>query len=90
MSKAKPNLLDVQQPASIPQSYEVMPPSRPSSAIDSNIFGDIWTSRKSLGSSYTSSREQIPRFHTPGSVQGLEAKLDEHRRVASMFQQAAK
>jgi hypothetical protein len=56
MLEAEPNMPDVQQPTSIPQSYEVMPPSRPSSAINSNTFGDIWTSHKSLRSSYTSSR----------------------------------
>jgi hypothetical protein len=29
-------------------------------------------------------------FHTPGSIQVLEANSNEHRRVASMFQQATK
>jgi hypothetical protein len=29
-------------------------------------------------------------FHTLGSILGLEANSDEHRRVVSMFQQATK
>ncbi len=41
-----------------------------------------------LGSSSTSSRGQTLKFHTPRSMQGMEAKLDEHRRVVAMFQQA--
>jgi hypothetical protein len=56
MSEAEPDLLDVKQPASIPQSYEGMLPSRPSFAIETNIFEDIWTSHRSLGSSNTNFR----------------------------------
>jgi len=55
-----------------------------------NIFGDIWTSHISLGSLNTSFRGQTFRFHTLGSLQGLEAELDEHRKVATMFQHATK
>jgi len=47
MPKAKPYLHDVQH-APIPQSYESMLPSRPKFATRTNIFGDIWTSHKSL------------------------------------------
>jgi hypothetical protein len=50
------------------QSYESMLPSRPSSTTGTNIFGDIWTSHKSLGSSYISSKGQTPRSHTLGFV----------------------
>ncbi len=71
MLESKPNMPDDQQLAPIPQNYEGMLPSRPSSAIGKNIYGDIWTSHKSLG-----------------SVQGLEVKLDEHKKVANMFQYA--
>jgi hypothetical protein len=42
----------------------------------------------SLGSSGVSSKGQIPRFHTPRSMQGIEAELDEHKKIVSMFQQA--
>ncbi len=90
MSEAKLDLHDVQQPTSIPKSYEGMMPSRPSFVTKTDFFGYIQTSHKSLGSSNTSSRGQTPRFHTPGSIQGLEAKLDEHRRAANMFQQVIK
>jgi hypothetical protein len=45
---------------------------------------------KNLNSSSLNSRGQTPRFNTPGSLQGVEAELDEHRRVAIMFQQATK
>jgi hypothetical protein len=88
MPAAEPNLPDEQQFVSISQSYEGLLPSRPSSTIGTNIFGDIWTSHKSLGSSDTNSSKQTPKFHTPGSVQGLEVELDEHRRVASIIQYA--
>jgi hypothetical protein len=45
---------------------------RPNSTIRTNIFGDIWTSQKSIGSSNTSSTRQTPRFHTTRFIQGLE------------------
>jgi hypothetical protein len=61
-----------------------MLPSRPSSTIGTNVL--IWTAHRSLGSLGTSSRGQTLRFHTPGSVKGIEAKLDEHNRDTSMFQ----
>ncbi len=64
-----------------------MLPSKPSFTTSTNVFGEIWIAHKNLGSSCTSSKGQTPRFHTPGFVQGIEAKLDEHKRVASMFQQ---
>jgi hypothetical protein len=67
-----------------------MLPSRPSSTIGTNTFGEIWTSHKSLGSLSTSFRGQTPRFHTQGSMQGLEVYLDEHRKTISMFQHVAK
>ncbi len=54
------------------------------------MFGEIWTAHRSLGFSSISSKGQTPRFHTLGSVQGLEAYLDEHKITASMFQQATK
>jgi hypothetical protein len=63
-----------------------MLPLRPSSAIGMNVFGEVWITHRSLGSSSTGSRGQTPRFHTPRFVQRIEAKLDEHRRVATMFQ----
>ncbi len=66
-----------------------MLPSRPSFATGTNVYGEIWTSHRSLGYLDTSSKGQTPRFHTVGFVQGLKTNLDEHRRVASMFQQAA-
>jgi len=44
----------------------------------------------SLGSSSTSSKGQISRFHTPRFMQGIEAKLNEHMKVVVMFQQATK
>jgi hypothetical protein len=50
------------------------------------MFGEIWIAHKSLGSSSISSKGQTPRFHTLGSMQGLEVDLDEHKIVASMFQ----
>jgi hypothetical protein len=64
--------------------------SKPSSTIGTNIFGEIWTTHRSLGSSSTSSKGQIPWFHTPKFSQGLEADLDKHRRTTSMFQHATK
>jgi hypothetical protein len=50
------DLPNMQQPMLIPQSYEGMLPSKQSSAIRTNIFGDIWTSHESLRSSYTNSK----------------------------------
>jgi len=55
-----------------------------------NIFGEIWTAHRSLGFLGISSRRQIPRFHTPKSKQGLEVNLDEHKKVATMFQHVTK
>jgi hypothetical protein len=78
----------VQQSAPIPQNNEDMLPSRPSSAIGTNIFGDIWISHKSLSYFDISSRGQTPRFHTLGSIQGLEVEMDEHRKTTSMFHHA--
>jgi hypothetical protein len=46
----------VQQPILIPHSYEGRLPSRPGFDVRTNIFGDIWTSHKSLGFSNTSYR----------------------------------
>jgi hypothetical protein len=45
-----------------------MLPSRLSSTIETHIFGNIWTSHKSLGFLYTSSKGQTPKFHTPRFV----------------------
>jgi hypothetical protein len=53
----------------------------------------IWRSLEythEFSSSSTSSKGQTPRFHTPRFMQGIEAKLDEHKRVVAMFQQATK
>jgi hypothetical protein len=47
-----------------------MLPSKPSFTTCMNVFGEIWTTHKSLGSLGTSSKGQTPRFHTPGSMQG--------------------
>jgi hypothetical protein len=58
-----------------------MLPSRPSFATRMNVFGEVWTTHRSLNSLSTSSRGQILRFNTPRLVQGLEAKLDEHRKL---------
>ncbi len=80
----------MQQSAPIPQNNEDMLPSRPSSAIGTNIFGDIWISHKILGYFDISSRGQTPRFHTLRSIQGLEVEMDEHRRTTNMFQHATK
>ncbi len=51
-----------------------------------NVFGEVWTTHKSLGSLGTSSKGQTPRFHTLGFVQGIETELDEHKIVATIFQ----
>ncbi len=67
-----------------------MLPSRPSSVISMNIFGEVWTTHKNLNSLGTSSRGQTPRFHTPRFVQGIEVELDEHIITSTMFQQAVK
>jgi hypothetical protein len=80
---------EIQQSIPIPQNNEGMLPSRPSSTIGTNVFGEIWTTHRNLGSLGTSSRGQTPRFHTLKSVQGIEIRLDEHKRIANMFQQAA-
>jgi len=50
--------------------FTLVNPSKPSSTTCMNLFGEIWTAHKSLGSLGTSSKGQTPRFHTPGSVQG--------------------
>ncbi len=81
------DLRDVQQYGPIPQSYEGMLPSKPSSSIGINSFGDIQTSHKSLDIGF---RGQTPRFHTPRSIQGLEVELNEYRKGINMFQQVAK
>ncbi len=62
-----------------------MLPSRPSSAKRVNVFGEVWIAHKSLNSSSTSSKGLTPRFNTLGYVQRVEVKLDEHKRVATMF-----
>ncbi len=41
----------------------------------------------SLSSLGTSFKGQTPRFHTPRFVQRIEIELDEHIKVATMFQQ---
>ncbi len=76
----------VQQSIPVPQNNKGMLPSRPSFAIGTNIFKEIWTAHRSLGSLSISSKRQTLRFHTPKFVQGLEVDLDEHRKVAIMFQ----
>jgi hypothetical protein len=53
-----------------------------------NVFGEVWTAHKSLGSSCTSSRGQTLRFNTPRSMQGLKVELDEHKKTTTMFQDA--
>ncbi len=50
-----------------------------------NVFGEVWTTHRSLDSSNTSSRGQTPRFNIPRFVQGVEEELDEHRRITTMF-----
>ncbi len=67
-----------------------MLPSRASSTTCTNVFGDTQTTHKSLRPSCINSKGEIPKFHTPEFVRGLEANLDEHKRVTSMFQQATK
>ncbi len=77
--------LEVQQYVPSPQKNEGMLPLRPTSATCMNVFGEISTAHRSLGSLGTSSKGQTPRFHTLGSVQRIEVRLDEHRKVATMF-----
>jgi hypothetical protein len=64
-----------------------MLPSRPSFATCTNVFGEIEIAHRSLSSLGTNSRGQTPRFHTLRFEQGIEAKLDEHRKAINMFQQ---
>jgi hypothetical protein len=64
--------------------------SKPSFTTSMNVFREAWTAHKSLGSLGTNSKGQTPRFHTLRFVQGIEAKLDEHKRTITMFQQVAK
>ncbi len=80
--------LEVQQSIPSPQKNKGMLPSRPSFATCMNVFVEVQTAHRSLGSSSTSYRGRIPRFHTLGYVQVMEAKLDEHKRIVIMFQQA--
>jgi hypothetical protein len=61
-----------------------MLPSRPSSTLGTNVFGE--TTHRSLSSLGTSCRGQTPRFHTPMFVQGIEIELDENKRTINMFQ----
>jgi hypothetical protein len=63
---------------------------KPNSTTSMNVFGEIWIAHRSLSSSCTNYRGQTPRFHTLGFVQRIEAKLDEHKITATMFQQATK
>jgi hypothetical protein len=46
----------VQQSIPSPLNNEGMLPSKPSYAIDMNVFGEVWTTHKSLGSLGTSSK----------------------------------
>ncbi len=62
-----------------------MLPSRLILATFMNIFGEVWTARKNLGSLGTSSKAETFRFDTPRSMQGLEAELHEHIRTNTMF-----
>ncbi len=55
-----------------------MLPSKPS-------FGEVWITHKSLGSSSINSKIQTPMFHTLGSMQGIEVKLDEHKELLLCF-----
>ncbi len=80
----------VQQSVPSPQKNEGMLSSRPSFATCMNVFGEVWTTHKNLGSSSTSSKGQTPRFHTLRFVQGMETKLDEHKKATTMFQQVIK
>jgi len=63
-----------------------MLPSILSFTTSMNVFREVWTTHKNLGSSHISSKGQTLRFHTPRFVQGIVAKLDEHRIIAIMFQ----
>jgi hypothetical protein len=81
--------LEVQQYVPVPQNNESMLPSRPSFVTRTNIFGEIWTTHNNLGFSCISSKSQTFRFHTPRFMQKLEANLDEHKKVAGMFQHVA-
>jgi hypothetical protein len=65
--------LEVQQYVPPPHNNEGMLPSKPSFATCMNVLGEILTTHKSLGSLGTTSRDQTPRFHTPGSMQGIKA-----------------
>jgi hypothetical protein len=67
-----------------------MLPSIPSSTTCMNVFRKVWIACKSLGSSGISSRGQTPRFHTLGSMQGIEVELDELKRTITMFQHVVK
>jgi hypothetical protein len=67
-----------------------MLPSRLSSAIGMNVFGKVSTTHRSLDSLGTSVKGHILKFNTPRSVQGVEAQLDEHKRIATMFKHVAK
>jgi hypothetical protein len=62
MQEAELNLLNVQQLAPIPHSYEGMLPSKPSFVTRTNIFGNIWTSHRSLGFLDTSFRDRFLTF----------------------------
>jgi hypothetical protein len=50
-----------------------------------NVFGKVWTTHSSFGSSCTSSRGQTPRFQTPRFVKGIKLELDQHKKVTTMF-----
>jgi hypothetical protein len=67
-----------------------MLPLTPSFVTCMNVLGEVSIAHRSLSSSSISSRGQTPKFNTTGSVQGVEAKLDEHRRATTMFQQGTK
>ncbi len=62
-----------------------MLPSKPSFITCMNVFGEIQTTHRNLGSLGISSQCQTPRFHTPRSMQGIKVELDEHKIVATMF-----
>jgi hypothetical protein len=67
-----------------------MLPSSPSSTTRMNVFGEVWTTQRSLNSSSTSSKGPTPRFNTLGFVQRVEAKLDEGKRTTIMFKHVVK
>jgi hypothetical protein len=67
-----------------------MLPLKPSFVTCMNVFGKIWITHRILGSLGISSKGWTPKFNTPRSMQGVEAKLDEHRRATTMFQQGTK